>query len=258
MRSYSFILIGILFCNQLFAQDEILSFSSTPDIEIQEELPNHYTHRSIAWNVQNFKYYTTAVDSGKTFIETFDALGQSKGNQEFDFISKGIWYNTTLDFLEIYNSSDNSCYSFFIDDEGEFENNDTSLELEALEEKGTSVFPAYNSNKDLLVYFEPIAGIVVEIEPISGDILNYISLNLPVSKKSLAIHQLLFTGRDEAPYALVNMSSKLVYFFDTDGNVAYTLSWPQLESTPTHFGFTNGAFWMYSAIDSSWKGYAIQ
>lgn len=257
MQSISFVLIGILFCNQLFAQDESIYFSYTPDIVIQEKLPAHYMHRSIAWNVQNFKYYTTAVDSGLTFIETFDALGDSKGIQQFGFPTKGIWYNTTLDFLESYNSSDNSCYSFFIDDNGEFENNDTNLELESLEEKGTSVFPTYNYNKDLLVYYEPIAGIVVEIEPISGDILNYISLNLPVNKKSIALQQLLYTERTDAPYALVNKSDKSVLFFDTNGSVVYTLKWPNSDINSTYFGFTNGAFWMYSAEDSSWKGYAI-
>ena len=257
MRSLSFVLIGILFCNQLFAQDEAVYFSVTPDIEIQEELPTNYAHRSIAWNVQNFKYYTTAVDSGFTFIETFDALGESKGIQQFEFPTKGIWYNTTLDFLETYNSSDNSCYSFFIDDNGEFENNDTSLELESLQENGTSVFTTYNYKKDLLVYFEPIAGIVVEIEPISGDILHYISLTLPVKKKSLALRQLLYTGITNAPYALVNTIDRLVYFFDTKGIVVYTLIWPKIESNPSYFGFTNGAFWMYCVEDSSWKGYAI-
>lgn len=257
MRSLSFVLIGFLFCNQLFAQEESLYFNSIPDIEIKENLSSQYVHRSIAWNVQNFKYYTTAVDSGSTYIETFDALGQSKNINKFDFSAKGIWYNTTLDFLEAYNYLDNSCYSFFIDDNGEFENTDTSLELEELEENGTSVFPTYNSNKDVLAYYEPIAGIIVEIEPISGEILNYISVTLPVSKKSIAKQQLLYTGMKDAPYALVNPIDRLVYFFDTNGLVNHTLVCPANESELSYFGFTNGAFWMYSTKDSSWKGYAI-
>lgn len=257
MHSYSFVLIALLFCNQLFAQEETLYFSAAPDIEIQESLPSNFSHRSITWNIQNYKYYTTAVDSNSTHIETFDALGDSKGIHQFDFLLKGIWYNTTLDFLETYNSSDNSCYSFFIDDEGEFENTDLSLELESLQEKGTSVFPVYNLNKDLLAYYEPIASIIVEIEPISGDITDYISVTLPVDKKSIAIQQLLNTGISESPYALVNTSSRNVYLFDPQGLVIHTLGWPQIEGTPKYFGFTNGAFWMYSELDSSWKGYAI-
>lgn len=257
MQSISFVLIGILFCNQLFAQDESIYFSYTPDIVIQEKLPAHYLHRSIAWNVQNFKYYTTAVDSGLTFIETFDALGDSRNIKKFDFSTKGIWYNTTLDFLEAYNFLDNSCYSFFIDDNGEFENTDINIELEGLQEKGTSVFPVYNTTKDLLAYYEPIAGIIVEIEPISGEILNYISVTLPVSKKSIAKQQLLYTGMTDAPYALVNYIDKLVYFFDTKGLVNHTLTCPTSESELSYFGFTNGAFWLYSTNDSSWKGYAI-
>jgi hypothetical protein len=129
--------------------------------------------------------------------------------------------------------------------------------IEDLEEKGTSVFPTYNSDKDLLVYYEPIAGIVVEIEPLSGVILNYISLNLPVNKNSIALQQLLFTQMNDTPYALVNKSDRLVYFFDAGGSVVHTLIWPEIEYNPSYFGFTNGAFWMYSADDSSWKGYAI-
>lgn len=257
MHSYFFVLIGLLFCNQLHAQEENLYFSSSPDIIIQEELSNEFTNRSITWNVQNFKYYTTAVDSNSTHIQTFDALAESKGVHQFDFLSKGIWYNTTLDFLEVYNYSDNSCYSFFIDDNGEFENTDLSIELEGLEEKGTSVFPVYNINKDVLAYYEPVASIIVEIEPISGDILNYISVTLPVDKKSIARQQLLSTGRPESPYALVNKLDRLVYLFDAEGSVIYTLNWPVIEGDSDYFGFTNGAFWMYSATDSSWKGFAI-
>ena len=68
--------------------------------------------------------------------------------------------------------------------------------------------------------------------------MNYISVTLPVSKKSIAKQQLLYTGMTDAPYALVNYIDKLVYFFDTKGLVNHTLVCPTSESELSYFGFT--------------------
>lgn len=214
---------------------------------------------SVTWNNHNLLYYTSGVDSNRTLIEVFDADGVHNAQSEFPFISKGLWYNTSLDFLEAYNSINNSCISFFLDDEGIFENQDTLSGVQELQEAtDNSVYTIYNPVKDVYSYLEPVTGIIIEVESHTGEINNYIPVEFPVEKSRLVIDQLIYTGIDQVPYAVANKSDNLLYFIDNDGKVILQIDMPLITFVPVNYSIANGMFWLYKLEDTTWYGFPIQ
>lgn len=217
------------------------------------------SQNSIAWNTHNLLYYTSGVDSSRTIIEIFDADGAQDSKSVFPFISKGIWYNTSVDFLEAYNAVNNSCVSFFIDDNGGFENNDTLSGVQEVQEAtDNSVYTVYNTEKDVYSYMEPVTGIIIEVESHTGQIDNYLPVEFPVEKSKLVIDQLLYTGMIKTPYAVVNKTDNLLYLIDTDGKISQQVSMPLVTFNPQNFSIANFILWLYKTEESAWYGFPIQ
>lgn len=257
MNPIFFLIIALASSSLLVAQSVNYSIGVFPELELRNTLP--LTQNSITWNTHNFIYYTSGVDSSGTVIESFEDDGESNHQQNFTFQAKGVWYNSLLDFLEAYSVQNNSSVSFFLDEEGIIENQDTLNRIAELQEVGLPVFTVYNNEKDVYAYLEPVTGIIVEVEPYSGEISNYIPVNFNnVDKKNIAIEQLLYTGLDEAPYALADPTGYQLCFINKNGEIVHQLPWPAISYIPRYFGYTNGLFWLYNSDNSVWSGYAIR
>lgn len=255
MTRLFFTTLSIVYFHCLYAQSEQFSFSDEPLLVLKSTVSTN--QNSITWNTHNLIYHVSGIDSVQTSIESFDSNGENTEVQFFPFFTKGVWYNSSLDFLEAYDFLNNSCVSFFLDDEGAFENQDTLTRLTALQEEETSAFTVYNTAKDVYAYLEPIAAIIIEVGAHTGEIENYISLNLPVDKKNLEMNQLLYTDITQSPYLLVNTKDSLLYFVDQEGNIVQQIPWPKINFSPQYFGFANGLFWMYDSELFAWNGFSI-
>src|SRR5690606_29402445 len=97
---YTFFIIIILSTNTKAHTFEY-RLSVQPDIILSS--PDSLEGQSIAWNLNDFVYYTTSRLDSTTVINVFDQDGQHAHQQVFPFVINGIWYNSTLDFLEAYN-----------------------------------------------------------------------------------------------------------------------------------------------------------
>ncbi|MCO5231536.1 MAG: hypothetical protein M9958_10310 [Chitinophagales bacterium] len=259
IKSLCLVLSGIYFQNILFAQNINNSFfNNTPAIEMSMNGKTSLTNNNLTWNPHNYTYYIAGSDTIASYIASYDAMGDFITVDTFDARLKGIWYNTTLDFLEAYNVNDNTCVSFLLNDEGEFVGQDFDIELADLEEEGTSVFPIYNSEREVYVYFEPVAKIIIEVEPFSGEISHYISFPLSVGKNEIVEDQILFTDMKASPYAIVNRKNKSLFLINYEGQIVQEVSWPMINFEPIRFAWTNGALWLLNEQTLTWKAYAIR
>lgn len=232
------------------------TFTSSPHLILKSK--DSISPVSVVWNSESLVYYTTGINDSTTNLDIFDADGIFAKSYEFTFPINGIWYNNTLDFVEAYNSESNSCFSFFTDDEGMFENQDTLHRLSDVQESTNRTMIVYNAEKDIYAYVEPVTGMIIEIEPHSGEIIDYISVQFPVDKRKIDYQYFFYTDLAHSPYALINTKDQQLYFVNYDGIVVETFSLPQLEISPLAYSFTNGLLWLYHAEMQSWLGYAMK
>ncbi|MCZ2394445.1 MAG: hypothetical protein LC105_11350 [Chitinophagales bacterium] len=258
-RFFYLTLLGVCLQYSSFAQKATnISFSNTPAIEIYINHKSVLSDRSIAWNPHSFTYYIAGADSLFSHIESFDAIGNYISEITFQAKFKGIWYNASLDFLEAYNVTNNSCVSFLLSDNGDFVSDDLDIDLSDFQEIGTSVFPIYNSEREVYVYFEPIAKNIIEVEPFSGDISRYIPISMQVEKNHIVEDQILYTDIKEAPYAIINKFNKSILLINNEGQISQEVVWPKVNFEPLSFSWTNGALWLLDGQTLTWKAYAVQ
>lgn len=255
MYSKSFFILSFIVCNISGLMAKEYQLGLQPSIVLSTTHPS--SQNILAWNAHSMVYYTTGLQDSQTIIDIYDAEGQLQKSQNFSFPIKGIWYNETLDFLEAYNPETNSCFSFFVDEEGFFENEDTLHRLADVKESVDASYTLYNPAKDVYAYIEPVTGMIIEVTAYSGEIENYIELKLPVDKKHIDTQYLFYTAVGEHPYALINKSDKVLYFINEEGEVSHSLNWQHLEVQPESFGFANGMFWVYESDQNTWKGFSL-
>lgn len=255
MNRYNTFLIFFLIASSAFAHSMDSRFSTQPQFVLKSELLN--TPYLLTWNAESLVYYTAEIQNDSTKIDIFDADGSLTKTEQFSFPTKGLWYNSALDFLEAYNHQSNSCFSFFIDDHGVFENQDTLHRLSEVQESTDKMPIVYNAYKDVYAYVEPITGMIIEVESHSGAIDNYITVQFPVDKKQLDFKYFFFTEIENTPYAFVNTTEKMLYFVDQEGQVIESTPFPSSDFIPSAYSFANGMFWMYQSNAQSWFGYSL-
>ncbi len=255
MRSFFLLLAGILFVAQANADSLTFVFNDDPYIRIhtQPDMKNN----SVAWNEYSAVYYIVGTDSTHTFVAVADADGTILQQVSFSLAVKGLWYNSALAFPEAYIPDENTCVSFFTNEFGMFENEDFLIRLEELQENKKPTYMIYNSVYDMYAYTEPIAGLVIELSSYTGEIYNYLNLELPVSQDKIHFEQLLYTGSDKMPYALVNEADKELYCFDIEGKLVMRFSLPTTYFQPKYYSFVNGLLWLYNEAEGEWTGHGF-
>lgn len=255
MKTCYTLILFFLVTSTAFAHTFDAKISNQPQAILKSELLN--TPYLLTWNAESFVYYTAELHNDSTTIDIFDADGNLTKTERFGFPTRGLWYNSALDFLEAYNHKSNSCFSFFIDDQGVFENQDTLHRLSDVQESTDKTPIVYNTYKDVYAYVEPITGMIIEVETHSGEIDHYITVQFPVDKKQLDFNYFLFTEIEATPYAFVNTGEKVIYLVDQEGIVGESIPFPASDFSPTAFSIANGMFWMFQSSAQSWLGYSL-
>src|SRR5690554_4231914 len=218
MNRIILLLVSFACSSVAFADSLTFVFSDVPFIRINTQ-PN-LGNSSIAWNEYSSVYYIAGVDSNGTVVDIADEDGNHLQQKHFPFAAKGVWYNESLAFPEAYNVSANTCVSFFVDDNGTFENVDTLGRIENMQDGRQTVFTVYNSIYDVYAYTEPIAGLIIEASPYTGEINDYLSLELPNGLAHMKLDQVLYTASETMPYALVNQKDNELYCFNNKGELS--------------------------------------
>lgn len=249
-------LFSILICRFGNANEEFI-IDRLPSItfKIHRDLSN----QNIVQNESNGLFYVSGnlKDSiSETLIYIFNEEGDSISESQFEFESKGIWINSGLDFLEAYDVKNNSCVSFFLDVDGNFESHEVLHRIDSLQGLNERTFTVYNSISDVYAYIEPVAGMIIEISPYSGEIEHFVSLNLNLQKDFLA-EILLYTNHPEYPYALINKKENRLSFINGEGDISQNIALPLQIGHVGGWGFTANHLWSYNRDTLSWEAYEI-
>lgn len=238
-----------------FADSLTFVFSDVPFIRINTQ--SNLDNNSIAWNEYSSVYYIAGVDSNGTNVDVFDEDGKHLQQKSFPFEAKGVWYNESLAFPEAYNENSNTCVSFFVDENGLFENTDTLGRIESMQDGRGSTFTVYNSIFDVYAFTEPIAGLIIEASPYTGEINDYLSLELPENRSHMKLDQILYTASEAMPYALVNQKDNELYCFNNEGELSMKFLLPVTYFTPKYYGYANGMLWIYNDEEGEWTGHGF-
>lgn len=258
MRRIIIFTVSMMLWLQAHAQSDSLSFvfNDVPYIRVQVE--QGLTQNSVVWNDYHQVYYFSGIDTtGQTWISVVNESGEELQKVSYPFESKGVWYNNFLDFPEAFVTENNSIVSFFMDEYGFFESKDFLDRIESLQEANRKHYTVYNSIQDVYAYTEPIAGLVIEASPYTGEIMNYLSLELPSNQKEYDFDQLMFTGAEASPYALINQDKKELQCFNEHGELVVIFKLPIVHYIPQAYGYSNGLLWLHDAQTGEWAAHGF-
>ncbi|MCO5248382.1 MAG: hypothetical protein M9887_05480 [Chitinophagales bacterium] len=221
--------------------------------------PQNLKNRSIAWDENNLVLYVAGIDSlHHTHIEAIGIQGNLLSEETFEFESKGIWFNDIMGLLEAYDVDDNAIVSFFLDANGLFESNEYLTRVENLQEVNNQVFVSYNSLSDHYAYIESITNMIIELSPYTGEIEDYIGVQLPADKNGYLLDRLLYSGIEDYPYAILDKKKTLLLFISADGTDFLKVSLPDLQSSIDAYGIFSNHLLVYEAKSAKWKAYEIK
>ena len=251
------------FYSLIFVFCSLTAFADTTSYYVFNSIPKailsvtpSLRDNALAFNKTTQKYYASGINDSLSIIDILSHDTTKNEQGIFNFRIKGIWYNTSLDLLEAFNADKNNCLSFYTDSEGYFENLDTMSRVSSIQDSKRPIFTIYNPENDIYAYLEPISDLIIEVSPYTGEIEDYITLNLPTQSTHVS-DQLLYTENTDYPYALANKKDKVFYLITSEGQVHATAAFPIMDFTPTQYGFANGLFWFFNPANAQWVGYQL-
>lgn len=260
-----FLFTLLVACFQASAQVSIKKVITKPKLKLELKLIGEggKNGATLTYNPKYKTYYTLVAGNAGFPIDVFDEKGKVIQTIECGVDGRGIMYNPKYDVIEMNTYAYHDIVSITFNQtekNGKLVAGSQLEEIYEMDIQEAQALVDLDTAQNKYVYLDMFDSEIEYLDTESGAFVKSLKISLPVSKESINLTTVAYTGIKGGEYAILNFVDQEVYLVNAEtGKVGATIKLPDTVKTLEMFnwGFANKHIWIFDIDKRTWFGFQI-